>query len=76
MRNAGSFAAFSKVKVLPMIVRLLSNITKEPDMFTLFVNGVAAIKLAKKSEIPARRGKEPWMVVDANGNTIASYSPA
>ncbi len=45
-------------------------------MFTLFVNGIAAIKLTKKSEIPARRGKEPWLVVDANGNTVASYFPA
>lgn len=45
-------------------------------MFTLFVNGVAAIKLGKRSEIPARRGKEPWLVIDENGKTIASYSPA
>lgn len=44
-------------------------------MFTLIVNGVAAIKLAKKSEIPARRGKEPWVVIDAAGHTIASYVP-
>lgn len=44
-------------------------------MFTLIVNGIAAIKLGKRSEIPARRGKEPWLVVDAHGNTVASYSP-
>lgn len=45
-------------------------------MFTLLVNGIPAIKLGKKSEIPARRGKESWLVIDANGDTVASYFPA
>lgn len=45
-------------------------------MFTLLVNGIPAIKLGKKSEIPPRRGKEAWRVIDAHGNTVASYSPA
>lgn len=44
-------------------------------MFTLIVNGVAAIKLGKKSEIPPRRGKEAWIVIDAFGHTIAAYFP-
>ena len=44
-------------------------------MFILFVNGVPAIKLGKKSEIPPRQGNESWLVIDAQGNTIASYNP-
>lgn len=44
-------------------------------MFTLIVNGVAAIKLAKKSEIPPRRGQEAWIVIDASGHTVAAYMP-
>jgi hypothetical protein len=45
-------------------------------MFILFVDGVPSIKLGKKSEIPARQGKESWLVMDAQGRTIASYWPA
>ncbi len=45
-------------------------------MFILFVNGVPAIKLGKKSEIPARQGNESWQVIDAQGKTIASYWPS
>lgn len=45
-------------------------------MFTLFVNGVPAIKLGSKAEIPSRKGKESWLVVDAAGRTIAFYFPA
>jgi len=44
-------------------------------MFTLFVNGIPALKLSGISEIPARRGRESWLVVDAEGKTIASYQP-
>ena len=44
-------------------------------MFILFVDGVPAIKLGKKSEIPARQGEESWLVVDDKGNTVASYWP-
>lgn len=44
-------------------------------MFTLIVNGVAAIKLARKSEFPPRRGNETWIVVDATGHTVAAYFP-
>ena len=47
----------------------------ETIMFILFVNGVPAIKLGKKSEIPPRQGNESWRVIDAQGNTIASYNP-
>jgi len=42
-------------------------------MFTLYVNGVPAITLASKNEIPAPQGSESWRVVDADGNTIAAY---
>jgi hypothetical protein len=48
----------------------------KPDMFTLLVNGIPAIKLGKKSEFPPRRGKESWLIIDVYGNTVASYSPA
>jgi hypothetical protein len=44
-------------------------------MFILFVNGVPSIKLGKKSEIPARQGKESWLVIDSQGRMIASYWP-
>lgn len=44
-------------------------------MFILFVNGVPALKLGKKSEFPPRRGKEAWKVVDPQGRIIASYRP-
>jgi hypothetical protein len=44
-------------------------------MFTLFVNGIPVLKLSGISEIPARQGKESWLVVDEEGNTIASYQP-
>jgi len=44
-------------------------------MFTLFVNGIPAIKLSNKSDFPYRRGKESWRVVDANGRTIDFYFP-
>ncbi|MDP2804911.1 MAG: hypothetical protein Q8O24_03110 [Gallionellaceae bacterium] len=42
-------------------------------MFTLYVDGVPAIKLANTSEIPAPQGIESWRVVDDNGRTIAEY---
>jgi hypothetical protein len=42
-------------------------------MFTLYVEGVPAIKLGDKSEIPAKQGKESWRVIDTNGNVIATY---
>jgi hypothetical protein len=48
----------------------------EIKMFILFVNGVPAIKLGRKSEIPARHGDESWRVIDDHGRTIASYFPA
>lgn len=44
-------------------------------MLTLIVNGVPAMKLQKKSEMPARRGTEAWRVVDESGKVIDSYSP-
>lgn len=44
-------------------------------MFTLIVNGVPAIKLGKKSEIPPHRGSEPWLVVDKHGRMVAYYMP-
>jgi len=44
-------------------------------MFTLFVNGIPAIKLGNKSEIPTRQGKESWLVVDADGRMIDFYFP-
>ena len=44
-------------------------------MFILFVNGIPAIKLGGKSEIPTRQGEESWLVVDTEGRTIASYQP-
>jgi hypothetical protein len=42
-------------------------------MFTLYVDGVPAIKLGDTSEIPAPQGRESWRVVDAQGKTIAAY---
>lgn len=45
-------------------------------MFILFVNGVPAIKLGKRSEFPPRQGTEAWMIVDTKGRTIASYHPS
>lgn len=42
-------------------------------MFTLYVNGIPAIKLGSESEIPAQLGDESWRVVDASGRTIATY---
>ena len=44
-------------------------------MFTLFVNGIPVLKLSGISEIPARQGRESWLVVDEEGRTIASYQP-
>ena len=45
-------------------------------MFILFVNGIPAIKLDSKSDIPARKGQESWWVVDTKGRMIAAYRPA
>jgi len=42
-------------------------------MLTLYVDGIPAIKLRDKSEIPAPQGNESWRVVDAKGKTIAAY---
>jgi hypothetical protein len=42
-------------------------------MFTLYVDGVPAIKLRDTTEIPPKKGKESWRVVDAAGKTIAAY---
>ncbi|MFA6015851.1 MAG: hypothetical protein WC742_12365 [Gallionellaceae bacterium] len=42
-------------------------------MLTLYVNGIPAIKLGSKSEIPQRQGDESWRVVDAKGKTVAAY---
>jgi hypothetical protein len=42
-------------------------------MLTLYVEGIPAIKLGDKSEIPARQGNESWRVIDAQGNVIAAY---
>jgi hypothetical protein len=42
-------------------------------MLTLYVEGIPAIKLGDKSEIPARQGSESWRVIDAQGNVIAAY---
>jgi hypothetical protein len=50
-----------------------SHILKESNMLTLYVEGVPAIKLGDKSEIPAAQGSESWRVVDAKGKTIAAY---
>jgi hypothetical protein len=44
-------------------------------MFTLFVNGIPVLKLSGVSEFPARQGEESWLVMDEEGNTIASYQP-
>ena len=44
-------------------------------MFILYVDGIPAIKLGGKSEIPARQGEESWLVKDAHGRTIAAYWP-
>lgn len=44
-------------------------------MFTLFVNGVPVLKLSGISELPARQGREAWLVADEEGHTIASYQP-
>jgi len=45
----------------------------EKIMFTLFVEGIPAIKLGSTAEIPARQGDESWRVIDATGQVIASY---
>lgn len=45
-------------------------------MFTLFVNGVPAIKLGDLSELPTRKEKESWLVIDAAGKMIDFYFPA
>ncbi len=42
-------------------------------MLTLYVNGIPAIKLGSTSEIPAPQGDESWLVVDAEGRTVAAY---
>jgi hypothetical protein len=42
-------------------------------MLTLYVEGIPAIRLADKSEIPARQGSESWKVLDAEGTVIAAY---
>ena len=42
-------------------------------MLTLYVDGVPAIKLGNRSEIPAQQGNESWRVVDADGRTVATY---
>jgi|GEM_PF-4421947 hypothetical protein len=42
-------------------------------MYTLYVEGVPAIKLGSTSEIPDKEGIESWKVVDAAGNIIDSY---
>ena len=44
-------------------------------MFTLFVNGVPALKLSGIYDIPSPQGEEAWKVVNAEGRTIASYQP-
>ena len=43
-------------------------------MFTLFVEGIPAIKLGSTAEIPDRQGDESWQVVDASGSVIATYN--
>jgi hypothetical protein len=52
---------------------LLEISTRLPFMLTLYVEGIPAIKLGDKSEIPARQGNESWKVIDAKGNVIATY---
>jgi hypothetical protein len=42
-------------------------------MLTLYVEGIPAIKLGDKSEIPAQQGNESWKVLDAAGKVIAAY---
>ncbi len=42
-------------------------------MLTLYVEGIPAIKLSNRSEIPARQGNESWKVLDADGKVIAAY---
>ena len=42
-------------------------------MYTLYVEGIPAIKLGSTSEIPPKQGIESWKVVDAAGNIIAAY---
>jgi hypothetical protein len=44
-------------------------------MLILFVNGIPAIKLASRADIPPRAGRESWWVVDDRGRTIAAYRP-
>jgi len=44
-------------------------------MFTLFVNGIPALRLSGASEIPAPQGSEEWQVVDEKGQTVAFYKP-
>jgi len=44
-------------------------------MFTLFVNGIPALRLSGTAEFPARQGSESWQVVDEAGRTIAFYKP-
>lgn len=47
---------------------------QEQHMLTLIVNGIPAMKLQKKSEIPSRRGAEAWRVIDESGKVVDSYS--
>lgn len=42
-------------------------------MLTLYVEGIPAIKLGSKAEIPELKGEESWHVVDARGRIVARY---
>lgn len=45
-------------------------------MYILFVNGVPALKLTRRSEFPQPQGSEAWEIIDEHGRTVAAYSPA
>jgi hypothetical protein len=45
-------------------------------MFTLIVNGIPAVKLGSKRDIPEHHGEESWLVVDERGKMIAYYLPS
>lgn len=42
-------------------------------MLTLIVDGIPAVKLGNRTDIPERQGEESWMVVDESGKMVAYY---
>jgi len=72
LNKAGFFPLFESCPYLD-VDKLPYTIYKETIMFTLYVQGIPAIKFVNKSDIPARQGNESWRVVDAEGKVIATY---